>query len=168
MMTCIEQILARRSIRKYKKDPLSEDVLHKIFDAGRQAPSAANRQPFRIIAVTDDQLKRSIANRLLSRFINDAPLTLVGCANTNARLTGKWAIVDTVIALQSMVLAAWALGVGSCWVGAFKESQLKQLLQIPEQWTVVALVSLGYPDEHPKPRKKKTLAQLVNFNAFVH
>jgi nitroreductase len=67
-----------------------------------------------------------------------------------------------------MVLAAWALGVGSCWVGAFNESKVKQLLQIPEKWAVVALVSLGYPDEHPTHRKKKALAQLMNFNAFEH
>lgn len=168
MKTCIEQILTRRSIRKYKKESINEDALTKILEAGRQAPSAANRQPFRIIVVTDDHLKRAIANRMFSRFINEAPVTLVGCANTSARITGKWAIVDTVIALQNMVLTAWVAGVGSCWVGAFNESKVKQLLQIPEKWAVVALVSLGYPDEQPTPRKKKTLTQLVNFNAFDH
>jgi nitroreductase len=165
-LTLVDTVLSRRSIRRYAQTAIPPDVLQTILEAGRQAPSAANRQPFRVVAVTDDHLKRAIANRVFSRFIKDAPVTLVGCANTSAILTGKWAIVDTVIALQSMVITAWAMGVGSCWVGAFKESQVKQLLQIPKKWTVVALISLGYPAEHPKPRKKKALNELVNFNAF--
>ena len=93
-------------------------------------------------------------------------MTLVGCANTNAILTGKWAIVDTVIALQNMVIAAWAMDVGSCWIGAFKESTVRQLLQIPKNWAIVALVSMGYPDEQPKPRKKRAITQLINYNVF--
>jgi nitroreductase len=166
VLTLIDLVLSRRSIRRYKQTAIPPDVLQSIFEAGRQAPSAANRQPFRIIAVTDSRLRHGLANRVFSRFINDAPLTLVGCANSSAILTGKWAIVDTVIALQNMVIAAWAMGVGSCWVGAFKESTVKKLLKIPKKWTVVALVSLGYPDEQPKHRKKKALSQLVNYNVF--
>lgn len=165
-MTLVDKVLNRRSIRRYKQTAIPPQVLQTILEAGQQAPSAANRQPFRIIVVTDSRIKRALANRVFSRFINDAPLTLVGCANTNAMLTGKWAIVDTVIALQNMVIAAWAMDVGSCWVGAFKESKVRQLLQIPEKWTVVALVPMGYPDEHPAPRKKKALTQLINYDVF--
>jgi nitroreductase len=90
----------------------------------------------------------------------------VGCANTSAVLTGKWAVVDTTIALQNMVIAAWAMGVGSCWIGDFKEEKVKQTLQIPDKWKVVALVSFGYPSEQPEPRKKKTITKLVSFNKF--
>ena len=159
-------VVNRYSSRAYKDKPVPSDSLELVLEAARLAPTAANRQPFRIIVVTDNRTKRALANRAFSRFINDAPLTLVGCANTHAMLTGKWAIVDTVIALQNMVIAAWAMDVGSCWVGAFKESKVRQLLQIPEKWTVVALVPMGYPNEHPAPRKKKALTQLINYDVF--
>ncbi len=81
-------------------------------------------------------------------------------------LTGKWATIDTAIALQNMVIAAWAMGVGSCWIGDFNEDQVKQLLQIPEKWSIVALVSFGYPAEQPKPRRKKSLTEIVSYNRF--
>jgi nitroreductase len=97
---------------------------------------------------------------------SDAPTVIVGCADVKSLLTGKWAVVDTTIALQNMVIAAWSLGVGSCWIGAFNEEKVKQLLKIPEKWKVVALVTFGYPAEQPKPRKKKKVEELFGFNSF--
>jgi nitroreductase len=141
-------------------------VLIQILEAGRQAPSAANRQPLHFILIADENVKREFSKGVFNRFIKDAPLTIVGCANTSAVLTGKWAVVDTTIALQNMVIAAWAMGVGSCWIGDFKEEKVKQTLQIPDKWKVVALVSFGYPSEQPKPRKKKPITKLVSFNKF--
>jgi nitroreductase len=141
-------------------------VLIQILEAGRQAPSAANRQPLHFIVIDDENVKREFSKGVFNRFIKDAPLTIVGCANTSAVLTGKWAVVDTTIALQNMVIAAWAMGVGSCWIGDFKEEKVKQTLQIPDKWKVVALVSFGYPSEQPKPRKKKAITKLVSFNKF--
>lgn len=165
-MSLVDTVLSRRSIRRYQKKEIPKHVLNRILEAGRQAPSAVNRQPLHLIVVTDENIKRELANGLFNRFIKDAPLTIVGCANTNAVLTGKWAVVDTAIALQNMVIAAWAMGVGSCWIGDFKEDKVKQTLQIPDKWTVVALVSFGYPSEQPKPRTKKPITKLVSFNKF--
>jgi nitroreductase len=165
-LSLMDIVLSRRSIRSYQKKELPTDVLHQILEAGRQAPSAVNRQPLHLIAVTDENIKREFSKGLFNRFIKDAPLTIVGCANTSAVLTGKWAVVDTAIALQNMVIAAWAMGVGSCWIGDFKEERVKQTLQIPNKWTVVALISFGYPSEQPKPRTKKPITQLVSFNKF--
>ena len=165
-MSLVDTVLTRRSIRRYQKKEIPKDVLYRILEAGRQAPSAANRQPLHLIVVTDESIKRELSKGLLNRFIKDAPLTIVGCANTNAVLTGKWAVVDTAIALQNMVIAAWAMGVGSCWIGDFNDEKVKHTLQIPDKWKVVALVSFGYPSEQPKPRKKKPIAKLVSFNKF--
>ena len=165
-MSLVDTVLTRRSIRRYQKKEIPKDVLNRILEAGRQAPSAANRQPLHFIVITDENIKREFSKGVFNRFIKDTPLTIVGCANTSAVLTGKWAVVDTTIALQNMVIAAWVMGVGSCWIGDFKEEKVKQTLQIPDKWKVVALVSLGYPSEQPKPRKKKPITKLVSFNKF--
>jgi len=85
---------------------------------------------------------------------------------TQKRSSGKWATVDTAIALENMVLAAWSLGVGSCWIGSFNEQKTKELLKIPEDWKVVALVTFGYPAETPTPRKKKPVDELFGNNKF--
>ena len=103
---------------------------------------------------------------MFNRFIKNSQATIAGCANTGAILTGKWSIVDTTIALQNMVIAAWALGVGSCWIGDFKEEEVKDLLEIPNGWKVVALISFGYPAEHPEPKNKKAMGEVASYNKF--
>jgi nitroreductase len=165
VMSVLDVILGRRSIRRYEDKELPKDVLDKIIEAVRQSPSAANRQPYRFVIVTDPEIKKTISG-LVARFLKSAPVVIVGCANPKAMLTGKWATVDTTIALENMVLAAWSLGVGSCWVGSFNEQKVKDSLKIPQDWKVVALVSLGYPDETPKQRKKKTANELFSLNQF--
>jgi nitroreductase len=162
----IEQILSRRSVRRFQQKAIPKEVLNKILEAGRQAPSAANRQPWRLIIVTDDNFKKQLSKGLFNRFIKNAPLTIVGCANTRAFLTGKWAVIDTSIALENIVLAAWTQGIGSCWIGDFKEKKVRQLLNIPSDWTIVALLALGYPAEKPKQPRKKSLETLTSFNRF--
>ena len=165
VMSLLDVILSRRSIRRYENKEIPKDVLDKIVEAGRQSPSAANRQPYRFVIVTDSEIKKQLQG-LFSRFLKNAPVIIVGCANPKALLTGKWATVDTTIALESMVLAAWSLGIGSCWIGSFKEQKIKDSLKIPQDWKVVALVTLGYPAETPKPRKKKPTNELFSLNQF--
>ena len=109
----LEVILSRRSIRRYEDKEIPKNVLDKIIEAGRQSPSAGNKQPYRFVVVTDSEIKQELGG-LFSRFLKKAPVVIVGCANPQALLTGKWATVDTTIALQNMVLAAWNLGIGSC------------------------------------------------------
>jgi len=164
-MSMIDVILNRRSIREYQDKEIPEDVLAEILEAGRQSSSAANRQPYHFVVVTDPKLKKELGG-LLCRFLKKAPVILVGCANPKAILTGKWATVDTTIALENMVLAAWSLGIGSCWVGSFNEQKVKELLKIPDIWNVVALLPLGYPAETPKQRKKKPKDELYSCNQF--
>jgi len=165
-MSIVEAIIRRRSIRRYEMKEIQNDVLNKILEAGRQAPSAANRQPFHFIVLTDDKIKRELSKGFFNRFIKNSAVTIVGCANIGNILTGKWSIVDTTIALQNMVIAANAMGIGSCWIGDFKEEKVKQLLKIPSEWNVVALVSFGYAAEQPKPKRKKSIKELVSFNNF--
>ena len=166
IMSLIDFIHTRRSIRRYEKKDIPEEVLAQIFEAGRQAPSAVNKQPIHFVIVKDNEKQKELSNGLFNRFVKDAPVVIVGCADVNSLLTGKWAIVDATIAMQNMVIAAWTLGVGSCWLGDFNEKKVKELLRIPNKWKVVALVTLGYPDEQPKQKKKKPVEEMFSYNTF--
>ena len=165
-MSLLDLILSRRSIRRYENKDISEEVLQQILETGRQAPSAANRQPIHFVIVKDHDILKNLCDNWITRFVKYAPVAIVGCADIKSLLTGKWAVVDTTIAMQNMVIAAWALGIGSCWIGACNKEKVKELLKIPDKWKVVALVTLGYPAEQPKPRKKKPFEKLFNFNGF--
>jgi len=165
-MSLLNVILSRRSIRKYENKEIPQEILQQILEAGRQAPSAVNRQPFRFVVVKDHEIMKELCDNLITRFIKYAPVAIVGCADVKSLLTGKWAVVDTTIAMQNMVIAAWTLGIGSCWIGACNEEEVKKMLKIPDKWKVVALITLGYPVEQPKPRKKKPIEDLFNFNSF--
>ena len=167
-MSLVDVILSRRSIRRYEKKVISKDVLDKILEVGRQAPSAANRQPWHFIVITDYEIKKELSKGLVNRHIKNSAFTVVGCAYTGLWHIGtrKWSIVGTSIALQNMVIAAWAMGVGSCWIGDFRENKVKQLLDIPDKWKVVALISFGYPAEKPMAKKRKRIEEIVGFNKF--
>jgi nitroreductase len=174
-MSLIDKVLSRRSIRAYTKKRIPTPVLNHILEAGRQAPSAGNRQPWHFIAITDEEIKQKLSWGRVNWFIKDAPLTIVGCAYVE---TGNWSIMDTTIALQNMVIAAWAMDIGSCWLGAFKEGDVKKLLNIPDNWKVVALVTFGYPaegenrfpanfeDMRERLTTKKPIEKIVSFNTF--
>ncbi len=161
----IEVISSRRSIRKYENKQIPKKVLDQILEAGRQSPSAMNKQPYRFVVVTKPELKNEM-KAIFSRFMDSAPVVIVGCANVKDRVTGKWAVIDTTIALQNMLLAAWGLGVGSCWIGSFNEQKTKKALNVPEDWKVVCLLTLGYATKTPDERKKKSTEELFGTNQF--
>lgn len=161
----VDVILSRRSVRRYQKKEIPRDAMDKILEAGRQAPSAMNRQPWHFIVVTSNESKKELSKWLFTKHIKDSPVTIVGCAKTGF-LDRKWSIIGTSIALQNMVIAAWALGIGSCWIGGFKEDKVKQLLKIPDKWKIVALVTLGYPDKIPHVKRKKPIEKVVSIDRF--
>ena len=165
-MSLIDLVLNRRSIRSYENKDIPEEVLQQILEAGRQAPSAANRQPVRFVVVNDHDVLKKLCDTLITRFVKSAPVAIAGCADVKSFLTGKWAVIDATIAMQNMVIAAWALGIGSCWIGACNEEKVKELLKIPDKWKVVAMITLGYPAEQPKPRTKKAFEGMFSFISF--
>ena len=164
-MSLVDVILSRRSIRHYDQRQIPKDVLDTILEAGRYAPSAANMQPWHFIVVTNEEIKKELSKGLFSKFLKNSPLVIVGCCHTSL-FVGKWSKIDTTIALQNMVIAAWAFGVGSCWIGSFKENRVRRLLNIPVDWNVVALISFGYPVEIPKPHGRKPIQKIVSYNKF--
>jgi nitroreductase len=165
-LSCIEKILKRRSIRCYKKEPVPDEICSRILEAGRQAPSAANRQPWHFVVVTDPELKGRLSTGRYNSFIRESAFTIVGIALPYDRVSEKWGVVDVTIAMQNMVLAAEVQGVGSCWVGDFKEEEVKRSLNIPEEAKVVALLPMGFPDERPGPKPKKPLSEIVHYNRW--
>jgi nitroreductase len=165
-MSLVDVILSRRSIRNYKKKKVPKKVLNRIFEAGRQAPSASNVQPWHFIVLTDFEVKEKLSHGRWNTFVKDSAFTVVGCAYVGDSYGQKWSTVDTTIALENIVIAAWALGIGSCWIGDFEEEMVKKLLNIPEDWKVIALISFGYSAEQPEISLKKPLTEIVSYNKF--
>jgi len=165
-MSLVDVLLSRRSVRRYEKKTVPEEALKTILEAGRQAPSASNVQPWHFIVLTDDKIKEQLSHGRWNTFIKDSAVTIVGCGYIGNDYGRKWSTVDTTIALQNMVIAAWAVGIGSCWIGDFKEEEVKELLRIPEDQKVVALISFGYPAEQPGSKQKKPLTEIVSYNGF--
>lgn len=165
-MSFIDTVLSRRSIRRYEKQDIPKDVLDKILEAGRQAPSAGNKQPWHFIVLSDYDIKEKLSHGKWNTFVKDSAITIVGCGYIGDEYGRKWSTVDISIALQNMVIAAWGLGIGSCWIGDFKEVEVKSLLNIPEDRKVIALVTFGYPAEKIESRQKKPMDEIVSYNKF--
>jgi len=165
-MSIVELLLSRRSIRKFRKDQIPQDELQKILEAGRHSPSASNMQPWRFIVLTDPKIKEQLSHRQWSGFIKDTAVTIAGCAYEGSDYARKWSRVDTSIALENMVIAAWGLGIGSCWVGDFDEDEVRSILNVPNDWKILALISFGYPDETPEAPPKKPISEIVSYNKF--
>ena len=164
-MGVFDVILKRRSIRRYRKGSLSKEQILRLLEAARWAPSAKNLQPWHFIVVVEDELKEKLAYACkYQEFIKDAACIIVGLADKV--LSPKWCIVDTTIALEHIVLTAHEMGLGTCWIGAFDESKVKEILGIPERYKVVALITIGFPDETPPPRPRKGIEEISSLNYF--
>lgn len=173
-MDLFEAIEGRRSIRAYLPDPVKEEDLRRILEAAIKAPSAGNLQPWEFIVVKDPEIKRKLTEAALGQeFIEEAPIVIVVCANTmrsssvyGSRGASLYCIQDTAAAIQNMLLAAYALGYGTCWVGAFYEDEVSRILGLPSYIRPVAIVPLGKPAEHPSPRPRRPLKEVVHLNKY--
>ena len=157
----------RRSIRKYKPDPVPEEKLEYVLEAGRNAPSWKNLQCWRYIVVTDEEKRRAVTTR---DWTAEAPVLIVGCAYpelSGANANQLYYMLDMGISMEQMVLAAAEQGLGTCWIGGqFDEETVKAVLGIPNDVRVVALTPLGYPAETPDPRTKKPLDEIVSYDKW--
>ncbi|MBS4016468.1 MAG: nitroreductase family protein [Candidatus Latescibacteria bacterium] len=171
-MEFYEVIKSRKSIRKYKSDPIPEPVLERILDAGRLAPSAKNIQPWKFIVVKDAQIKKQLVAACRNQeFIGQAPVVICAVALEKiawCRMGGYWSSypVDLAIALEHIMLAATNEGLGTCWIGAYEEKEVKRILNIPEDVKVIALTPLGYPDQTPEPKPRKPLSEIISTDKF--
>ncbi len=173
-MELLEAIKGRKSIRAFKKQPVSDEAIKTLLDAAGCAPSAGNIQPWEFVIVRDQQIKEKLAEAALDQeFIKDAPLVIAVCADEKRSALGYgnrgrtlYCLQDTAAATQSILLAAYSIGLGACWVGAFNEDEAKIILKAPDGIRPVALIPLGYPDESPRQRGRRFLNQIVHYDTF--
>jgi len=159
----IENILAFTSVRKFKTKKIPAEIQEKILEIGRHTPSARNIQPWNFIIISDIEIKKKLSK--FAKFIENSPFIIVGCGNPE--ISPNWYKIEVAIAMQSMVLAAWIQGIGSCWVDIkFNNTKIKEILEIPDRLEVIALIAFGYPDENPKSSWKKPLNQIIHYNKF--
>jgi len=163
-MDLMQAIRARRSIRDYQDRPVEEEKLQAVLQAGRLAPSARNMQDWKFIVVKDAATRQKLARAARDQqFVGQAPVVIAACGTSDLVMTcGQPTYpIDVAIALDHMTLAAAALDLGTCWIGAFYEDQVKEILGVPHKIRVVALLPLGYPAEEPAPRPRKNLDEIV-------
>ncbi len=159
-MNVIDAIKTRKSVRAYLDRPVEEEKLSLILEAARLAPSASNRQEWRFVLVRDVETRNKLAAAARNQdFVGQAPVLIVACAETDEHLMSCGQAcypIDVAIALDHITLAAVELGLGTCWIGAFDEMEVKKILGIPEKgFRVVELMPLGYPADPQAIGKKR-------------
>jgi nitroreductase len=188
MLTVMEAIQNRRSIRKFKPDPVPDEVINQILEAARLAPSATNRQPWRFQVIKDPALKEKIFNEATfsMRHVLEAPVVIACGSEMLTFVKGHkmappgseyfgansedWeelkqfipdAHMSTAIGITHLILTATALGLGTCWVQRIRYGQLAKILGWPRHIIPLVLIPVGYPDEDPTPRPRQPIENIV-------
>lgn len=170
LMDLIEK---RKSIRSYKPQDVEEEKLNYILQAFRKAPSAKNLQPWKLIIVKD---KKKISDLSIAcnnqTFLSEAPILIVACAKEDEAygVMGGYMnsySVDIALALEHLILAATEKGLGTCWIGAFKEKLVKDLLDVPDNVRVVAITPVGYPAVEGRIRGRKPISEIVCYDKYI-
>jgi nitroreductase len=170
-MDVFDAVKARKSIRSYQSKPVPEEVLMKVLESARLAPSAVNRQPWHFVVVTDAEKRKKLSAGPFAGFLKESPVVIVGCGDTRA--SPRWHVVDVSIAMQQMVLTATSEGLAACWIGSFNEKKVKELLGIPDKFKVIALLAMGYQrgkrglaSKLIGSHKRKDIGEIVSFDVF--
>ncbi|MBA7473167.1 NADH dehydrogenase [subsurface metagenome] len=170
LMDLIEK---RKSIRSYKPQDVEEEKLNYILQAFRKAPSAKNLQPWKLIIVKD---KKKISDLSIAcnnqTFLSEAPILIVACAKEDEAygVMGGYMNsypIDIALALEHLILAATEKGLGTCWIGAFKEKLVKDLLDVPDNVRVVAITPVGYPAVEGRTRGRKPISKIVCYDKYI-
>ena len=167
----LDVIKTRRSIRRFKKEPISNEDVKRILDAARLAPSGGNQQRWKFIYVNDPQVLRMIRNCSPGFYGDAASVIVIGIFDESDAFdrTGYRNIIgilDAGFAAENILLAAHALGLGGCAIASFNEVGIKKILNAPEEWRPILLVSLGYPDGESRIPPKKKLYEVVYLNEY--
>lgn len=171
-MDVYEAIRQRTSTRAYKSVPVEEDKIERILDAARLAPSGKNGQPWIFLVVTDaDTRKKLVPACRDQKFLAQAPVIIVACGREEyayKKMGGYWNSlpVDIGIALEHLMLAAESEGLGTCWIGAFMEEEVREILEVPADVKIVALTPVGYPAAEKTFRPRKELREIVMYEKW--
>ncbi|MFZ6016320.1 MAG: nitroreductase family protein [Nitrospirota bacterium] len=169
-MEILKAVRERRSIRDFHKKEIPQEIVDKLIDALIWAPSAGNLQARKFYFIKDAKLKRRIAQAALNQnFIAEAPLVIVGC--TDSRISWRYgdrgvylySIQDVAASIMGMMLVAHENGLGSVWIGAFNESAVFEILNLPKNLRPIAIVPVGYPSRIPYPPPRVSMEEAVEF-----
>jgi nitroreductase len=164
-MDAILALKTRRSVRSYRADPVPPKIVEDIVDCGRLAATARNRQPWEFVAVTDARERKQFADLIdTGRFLADAPVNIaVLCKDT------KYFLEDGSAAIENILVAARAHGLGSCWVAGDKKpyaEQVARILNVPADFRLIGIVALGYATEQPQMPPKRALSEVLHWEKF--
>jgi len=180
MNEVIKAIKERRSVRNFKKDPIEEEKISQLLESIRWSPSWANTQCWEIVLVRDPNIKKELQETLpkgnpARDAVYKAPILFVICAQLRKAgyykgsaptKFGDWFMFDLGIATQSLCLAAHSLGLGSVIVGLFEHNKAKEILNVPEEYEVVVIVPVGYPEKIPSAPKRREVKEFVHYDKF--
>lgn len=161
-MTFIDLIKKRYSVRDYLETPLGDEMIERVLEAGRFAPSACNKQPWKFIVIRDADSKKQLERVYPRPWFLQAPVIIAVCCDRNAtwrRADGKdFGDIDIAIALDHMTLAAAEAGLGTCWIGNFNAAEAKKMLKLPQTIEPIAFTPLGFPG--PKAVNNKSRKEM--------
>ena len=160
----------RYSVRAYRKDPVEKEKLDQVLEAARLAPTASNRQPFRII-VAQTKGREDEMRRMYDRdWFVEAPIVICVCAVKSEAWVSRggmnYVYVDVAIVMDHIILAATDLGLGTCWVGAFQENEVAKAVKAPNNVRPVAIVPVGYPAKKQMASHKRSVKDVVHYDTF--
>ena len=169
-MNVMEAIKSRRSIRSYQDRPVEEEKLQAVLEAAQWAASARNMQEWKFIVVRDQERRQELMKAAKNqKFVGEAPVVIAACGTITDHVMSCGQLsypIDVAIAVTDMTLEAVELGLGTCWIGAFREDEVKRILSIPDDVRVLALTPLGYPDEEPRDRGRKELSEIISYDKY--
>lgn len=161
-----ELIRTRYSVRAYTSLPIDDSVLARILEAGRLAPTAANRQAFGIVVAATADRKDELGRVYRRTWFTQAPLVLAVCALPSKAWRHEdgtsMAMVDAAIVMDHLILAAANEGLGTCWIAHFNKAAAREAFALPEDVEPILLTPLGHPADSPRPKKRKPMEELVH------
>lgn len=169
--TLLTLLKARRSIRRYRPDPVPDEMIQQLLAAAQWAPSASNRQPWAFIVVQDEAIRKAVAQHAAYYFVRwahveEAPLLIVLCGNRRSRIYRTFLHEDVGLAGSQIMLQAKVLGLGTCWIGGLDRQAIADILKVPDEWEIVGLLTVGFPAEDPPPPPRKSLSEIVHYDVY--
>ncbi|RYD01404.1 hypothetical protein N752_30895 [Desulforamulus aquiferis] len=170
-MSFKELISKRYSVRSYKPDPISEELLEQVLEAACLAPTAVNKQPFKFIVIHTEGRQEELKPIYKGSFFTEAPILICACLITSQAWSRKYdnknyGIVDVAIAMDHLILVATELGLGTCWIAAFNPNVARQVLNLPNTVEPIAFTPLGYPNDSMGLRVRKPLNDLIIYDKW--
>jgi nitroreductase len=173
-MEFMEAIKGRRSIRRYKNQNIPDEAIAQLIEAATCAPSAGNIQPWEFVIARNPAVKEKLLEASYNQTaVQEAPVVIVVCADQNRSATGYgnrgktlYCLQDTAAAVQNILLTAYSLGLGTCWIGAFNEDEAAEAVKAPKGVRPVAMIPVGYPDVTPRQRNKRPVSEMVHYDSF--